>query len=383
MQYIQSMIIQRGVLTALAACLCLYGYSADSFGFHLKNASKQELEKSLERRLNLQDHYTHLTKIHIAPSANPRELADGSEKLPKKIKRQIKGSSIYSLLYYDGTKIKYDWRRDDIGEDLPLHGLSMSKSITSYLFGMAYCDRRIHSLDDKIKDYVPELSDTFYGNVRIIDALNMTSGDRVLYPNTGKPAGADWDTYLRPILEGETVVATMRQLGNPKPAKKKKFKYNNASVDAIAMVIKSVSPEGFSDFASKSLSEDAGLVNPSYIYADQSNAPLGFAFYYATRKDWLRIAIRIGEQFHSDGCMGDYLRSALSESVRTYNQDDDVHRYGRYFWSKRKSPKITDLEMRGHGGKRGIIELDKGRVLMVHSITTDYSETKLLKSIFK
>ena len=57
---------------------------------------------------------------------------------------------------------------------------SMAKSITSILIGLALADGRIHSLDDQITQYVPELKDSAYDGVTIRQALNMRSGANYL-----------------------------------------------------------------------------------------------------------------------------------------------------------------------------------------------------------
>jgi CubicO group peptidase (beta-lactamase class C family) len=81
----------------------------------------------------------------------------------------------------NGAYIQYD--RD------VLHFLaSVTKSITSVLFGIALSRNYIHSIDDKLSDYFPEYSDIFQGekaNITLRHLLTMTSGldwDESTYP---------------------------------------------------------------------------------------------------------------------------------------------------------------------------------------------------------
>jgi hypothetical protein len=53
---------------------------------------------------------------------------------------------------------------------------SMAKSITSLLIGIAVADGSIHSIDDMITAYVPELKNSAYDGVSIRQALDMRSG---------------------------------------------------------------------------------------------------------------------------------------------------------------------------------------------------------------
>ena len=370
------------LLASFAFGLLLSAYAPAAQASHLKHASKTELESYV--KLRLVDHPARHNQITIASSSAPRELPRTTEALPSWLRRLLEQKSVLSFFYYDGRAIKYDWRRRDIREDLPIYGLSMSKSITSYLLGKALCDGRIRSLDDRMKEYVPALSDTFYGNVKIRDALNMTSGDRKLYSKTSPNTGSDWKRYVIPVVAEAklTILDAMRKLGTRKPSKNK-FAYRNANADAIAMVISAVSPEGLGNFAASALSEDAGFKYPSMYLADRSNAALAFGFFYATRSDWLRAAIRIGEQFKSEGCMGDYLRSAVSQSVPMNIASWDYRRYGKFFWVDAKFSKIKHVRMTGHGGQVAYIDLKKGRVLIIHAIRHDFERNSIFKSLFK
>lgn len=368
------------VLFSCGAGMVVAAYSPGAHAGHLKNASKAKLEEMLALRL---DYPARLNQVGIPPSSTPRELPRAIEELPSWLRKRLERKSVLSFYYYDGRSIKYDWRRPDIGEDLPIYGMSMSKSITSYLLGRAFCDGRIDSLDDPMEKYVPALEDTFYGQVSIRNALDMTSGDRKLYSKKSRKAGSDWKRYVIPVVQkGLTILEAMRALGMGQPSKNK-FAYRNANTDAIAMVVSAVSPEGFGQFAAGVLADEAGFRYPSMFLADRDNALMAFAFFYATRSDWLRAAVRIGEEFRSEGCVGDYLRSAISESVPMGISDYDYRRYGKFFWVDSKFSKVKHVRMSGHGGQLAFIDIENGRVLVVHAIRHDYDGNRIFKSIIK
>ena len=54
--------------------------------------------------------------------------------------------------------------------------MSVAKSFTSTLVGLALADGKIKSLDDPITDYVPELKGSGYDGVPIKAILQMSSG---------------------------------------------------------------------------------------------------------------------------------------------------------------------------------------------------------------
>ena len=54
--------------------------------------------------------------------------------------------------------------------------MSVAKSFISALIGIAIDQRHIKSIDDAVTEYVPQLKNSAYDNVRIKDILQMSSG---------------------------------------------------------------------------------------------------------------------------------------------------------------------------------------------------------------
>ncbi len=355
------------------------------YSSHDNKLSKKELWEKHKFRLQLFDDWE--PKIRIRPSDNPRALHHSSKPLPKSIAKQIKRSAIYSMFYFDGQSVVYDWKKDDLSDDRPIYGQSMSKSITSYLVGAAYCQGRIKSLNDTIGQYTDSFDGSFYENVQIIDALDMASGDGNLYPKS-KQGASRWKYYVLPVvLDRVTIKQAIQNLGNKKPTKKK-FNYTNPNTDVLSAVLVSVADEGFSEFAAVHLTDPAGFRYDSYFLADHDGIPHGFAYFWAARSDWLRAAIKIGEDYHSDECIGEYLRSAVEDTVKTGKKFQGDHtRYGKQFWSRGVLKKFPHIAMKGHGGTRGYIGTAtpprSPEVIMIHSVRADYKETDFLKKILK
>ena len=80
------------------------------------------------------------------------------------------------------------------------------------------------------------------------------------------------------------------------------------------------------------MARDAGFEHPAMYLADRNGTALVFGYFYATRLDWLRAAVFIGEQFKAQGCIGDYLRSAVFESVPTNVRTASLHAIRKLFW---------------------------------------------------
>jgi CubicO group peptidase (beta-lactamase class C family) len=62
------------------------------------------------------------------------------------------------------------------GENVQWMSMSVAKSFISALIGIAIRDGHIKNIEEAISDYVPELKNSPYNNVRIKDVLQMSSG---------------------------------------------------------------------------------------------------------------------------------------------------------------------------------------------------------------
>src|SRR5450432_933459 len=81
-----------------------------------------------------------------------------------------------ALVIVKHGKIVAEIYRNETNETTHFISFSMAKSITSILIGLAVADGHIHSIDDDITRYVPELKDSAYDGVTIRQALQMRSG---------------------------------------------------------------------------------------------------------------------------------------------------------------------------------------------------------------
>lgn len=81
-----------------------------------------------------------------------------------------------ALVILKHGRIVYETYRNLSDERTHFISFSMAKSITSVLIGIALKEGAIHSLEDAITRYVPELKDSAYDGVSIRQALDMRSG---------------------------------------------------------------------------------------------------------------------------------------------------------------------------------------------------------------
>ena len=107
-----------------------------------------------------------------------------------------------------------------------------------------------------------------------------------------------------------------------------------------------------------------------FFIIDDNGWPLLHAWFYATREDFLKLAIQVSQDWNSKSCIGNYLNEIENMKLKAYK--DTKSDYSGFFWYDRKN-KARHAEMRGHGGQRIHIDIEKGSILAYHSITSDYN----------
>ena len=138
------------------------------------------------------------TRYFVEPSVTPHEFEfDIIE--DKSVKRQLKTKGILSYLYFEDNTIIIDEvsPNDRLGQlfddETKFRSNSMGKSLPSYILGHAICDGYIDGVDSTISDWSMMVKDTLYENHKLIDLLNMTSGDQKYAYDSRTLKGQEWN----------------------------------------------------------------------------------------------------------------------------------------------------------------------------------------------
>jgi CubicO group peptidase (beta-lactamase class C family) len=353
------------ILTALIS----FAFSTATFSDHLKGKSKKEIDKYLEiRTVSLPAKFDKI-KIKSANKIKNLNIKLIENKNIKNIDKNIKNKSLLSVLYFDGKDIVINKKSEKIKNDTKLYSFSISKSFVSYILGEAICNGHIKSLEDKISIYVPETKGTVYENSTFKELINMSAGDTKF--SSRKPGSANLP-YASKVGTKKTTVKDYLILSTGVKLSKKKFNYNNLLTDLVARAIDTSVPGGLKS-SYESLANKSGTASEMYFLTDDNGWPLLHAWFYATREDFLRLAIQVSQDWNSKSCVGNYLNKIENMKINTRQDKSD---YSGYFWYDQKN-KSRHVQMRGHGGQRIHIDLEEGSILIYHSITKDYDNKSI------
>ncbi len=285
------------------------------------------------------------------------------------IKEQLKNTPLLSYLLYEEGKIKIDEitpqnRFGDIfSHDTMYHSMSMGKSITSYLVGHAICEGKIGGLEARLDDW-PVLKDTLYYNQKLINFLNMSSGDQ------------DYSKNDESILSIEK-----RMISEFKGSKKSSSIYNYTNLNTnivISYLWFKYGDKDFKIFLNNIFQDKIRIESEIYLNkitnAEKKEKSLGHQF-FATRYDYLRIAVAMLEDWQNNTCIGKYLKTIHKKRISKNGAQGTRGRvglplsYAGFFHTGYKGMENRPvMGMDGNGGQTILIDFERNRIIATLSV---------------
>jgi CubicO group peptidase (beta-lactamase class C family) len=197
------------------------------------------------------------------------------------------------MIVKDGTVV-YENYRNFTNAQSHFLSMSMAKSITSILIGIAIDGGSIHSLDDQITQYVPELKGSAYDGVTIRDAIDMKSGvDRS--DSDQLKSGTVTAERREQILVRNAIPAVCEALMvGRKTEPGKTFDYSTLNTTVLGWVLERATKQPLVDYTSKMLWQPLGAESSAFWIMDGTGpdaAPInGFGF-NAVMRDYARLGL--------------------------------------------------------------------------------------------
>jgi CubicO group peptidase (beta-lactamase class C family) len=258
----------------------------------------------------------------------------------------IKNNKLVFEEYFKGYKLLYS-APDLNGElmdytrttDHPMQ--SISKSVTSVIFGIAVKEGYITDLNKKIMDYFPEYADVLTGekaNVTLQHLLTMTSG-------------IAWDESTYPIGDSRNDISQLFASTDPikfilsKPLVSvpgTSFSYNSGSTNVIGAVIEKATGMGFLDFANQELFDPLRSEGGSWSGYTNGQIHASGGLYFKARE-----LCKIGLLFLNDGqwegsqiITSDWIDKSQYKHVTSTANFFPNSGYGYYWW-------VTNFTVKG------------------------------------
>ena len=386
-------------------------YDKGKLGERFKWGSNPSLERLHYQVFHFNKQHDNWGKHIINGSSKPYKfkinLKEDKKKLIKSIDKNMQKSGLLSYLLFENDEIVIDKKSPDNRLGLLFNDrtkwttASVGKSFTSYVVGQAICDGYIENVDVKLNDW-PLIKNTLYEDAKLIDLLNMAAGDQKYSKQdlvNIRPKNPNVNS-LKYHMEGH--------FKGSKPSKKK-YNYGNIVTNIIINYVWFKSNGNFQKITDKVFKEKARIENSIYFLkisdrttrgmkdgtrykyeVNDEDGPLRYSM-ELNRYDFLRVARAMLDDWQNDTCVGKYLKEIHERKIsKNLKYKDDKSAFsnpksyaGFFHTSYSGMAKRNVMGMNGYGGQAIVIDFDEGRIIVVNSITEDYSWKSLVHSVIK
>ena len=332
-------------------------------------------------------------------------------KLSKLVEKQIKNrkkTGLVNYVLYENGKIVIDqsnYNEEIIKNNGLLRSNSMGKSLVSYVVGHGICKGYIDSVNVKLSDW-EILNNTLYADNTLLQILNMTAGDHnfVGERNFGKNSESTDGSIKgskKNMIQRNSIAQNMNLYFRGTKKKKKNSPYNySAMATHVAinyLISKFENAQKYEKFLTEIFRDHVGIKDrvsfqkTSWSSADFNEGNSRFTF-FATSHDYLRIGIQIIEDYNSDSCIGDYLRTLYKNRITKKNEwgfkarssEHYTKQYGGQFHMS-----LVGLEdriifaMGGKGNQQLVMDMVNGRIILTNTVDMHYNWKKLVLDVIK
>ena len=173
-------------------------------------------------------------------------------------------------------------------------GWSMSKSLVSVLFGIAFADGVIEALNDPVEKYLPDLAGSAYGQVTLENMLRMRAGvDYSEGPRYGLFGPSDLDRQVAASLfRNQRRFTDIEQLALKSDSPQgETFNYSTLTSTVLGRVVESATGQSLAEYTQTRLWVPGGMSESAYWLLDGPSGE-GHAFggggFNATARDFAR-----------------------------------------------------------------------------------------------
>ncbi|TXT05986.1 hypothetical protein VHUM_03747 [Vanrija humicola] len=256
------------------------------------------------------DNFTKLNKLAkvstLQPSSKPRPFprgpqiglpvtynAEGETRLSQDLFDSTDTGALVAL--HDGAVVLEKYALTG-GPDVPWLSMSVAKSFTSTLVGIAHAEGHIKDLDAPISDYVKVDKGSAYDGVSIRTVLRMSSGARWNEDYSDKESDIIRFARAASGADGgslDAFVASMVRESEPDTV----CRYNSAETQVLGALVKAATGRTVTDYMQEKLCEPLGFEHKGYWVLDPKDVEHAYGGLNLTPHDYAKI----GELFRNGG----------------------------------------------------------------------------------
>ncbi len=245
----------------------------------------------------------------------------------------LRQTSTTSLLVVSNGSIAYEEYFLDTKPDDKRISWSIAKSFLSTLFGVALEEGHIDSLDDAVTKYVPELSQSAYNEVAIIDVLHMASG--VEFDEDYLDFNSDINRMGRVLALGGSMdkfaIGIVDRAREPGVARQ----YVSIDTHVLAMVLRAATGKSLSEYFVEKFWSKIGASDDAYYITDGYGVAFALGGLNMVTRDYALFGLLMLQY----GKLGDkqiipakWAEISVLPSAPPSVYEDDKFGYGYQWW---------------------------------------------------
>ncbi len=277
------------------------------------------------------DRVAHGGHVHALPPGKPLvpQWKDRTTTLDGYMQRY----HVAGVMVLEHGRVRLARYASNFGPDRHWTSFSVAKSVTSVLLGIALEQGYVHSLDDAVTAYIPQLKGSAYDGVTIRELLTMTSGVRWNEDYTD-PHSDVAQMYLHPCVDHEAHVVTyLKQLPRAWPPGTH-FNYNTAQIDLLGVLVQRATHQSLASYLSKTIWKPYGMAADAFWIKDEcSGGDTGGSGLSATLADYARFGqfMLDGARIHGKPIIAAAWLSGAMQRDRKFG--DSARGYGYLWWT--------------------------------------------------
>ena len=272
--------------------------SSSSFAQHTSNPDSISQEPP---QWNLEEREVPIGgKILELPEGSPIAAFSSGGAKERILEDFIEEQKVAGLLILQDGKIRMERYALGHSDTNLWSSLSVAKSVTSTLVGVAIKDGSIKSVEDYVTDYLPKLEGSAFDSVKIRHLLTMTSGikwnENYTDPDSDI-AGFDKDTTVDGM---KAIVSYMRRLpAEAEPGKK--FNYSTGETHLLGALISSATHQSLSHYLSSKIWIPYGMEQAATWRLDRTGQEMAGCCLQMRLRDFGRFGQFVLEDGYIDG----------------------------------------------------------------------------------
>ena len=211
------------------------------------------------------DRVAHGAHVHALPAGlplTPRWEDDTT------LDSYMRAQHIAGVMVLQQGRIRLQRYAANFGAQQRWTSFSVAKSFTSTLLGAAVHDGYIHSLDDTLVTYIPQLANSAYAGVSVRQLLTMTSGVR-WNEDYADPKSDVAQMYRSACSNGQPhVLPYLAKLPREWPAGTH-WNYNTAETDLLGILVQRATQRSLARYLQETIWQPYGMASDAYWLKDE------------------------------------------------------------------------------------------------------------------